>query len=45
MVVVLAAVETALVLLVTKVGDAYDKLIGRPHKGRRDHPVATKPGR
>jgi hypothetical protein len=34
-VVVLAAVETALVRLVTKVGDAYDKLIGRPHKGRR----------
>jgi hypothetical protein len=34
-VVVLAAVETALVLLMTRVGDAYDKLIGRPHKGRR----------
>ena len=34
-VVVLAAVETALVLLVTRVGDAYDKLIGRPQKGRR----------
>jgi hypothetical protein len=34
-IVVLAAVETALVRLVTKVGDAYDKLIGRPHKGRR----------
>ena len=37
-VVVLAAVETALVRLVTKVGDAYDKLIGRPHKGRRPPP-------
>jgi hypothetical protein len=34
-VVVLAAVEFALVRLVTEVGDAYDKLIGRPHKGRR----------
>ncbi len=34
-VVVLAALETALVLLMTRVSDAYDKLIGRPHKGRR----------
>ena len=34
-IVVLAAVETALVLLMTRVGDAYDKLMGRPHKGRR----------
>jgi hypothetical protein len=34
-VVVLAAVETALVLLMTRVADAYDKLIGRPQKGRR----------
>jgi hypothetical protein len=33
-VVVLAAVETALVLLVTRVSDAYDKLIGRPQKAR-----------
>jgi hypothetical protein len=34
-VVVLAALETALVLLVTRLSDAYDKLIGRAHKGRR----------
>jgi hypothetical protein len=34
-VVVLAALESALVLLVTRVSDAYDKLIGRPHKGPR----------
>jgi hypothetical protein len=34
-IVMLAAVETALVLVMTKVGDAYDKLIGRPQKGRR----------
>ena len=32
-IVVLAAVETALVLLMTRVGDAYDKLIGRPQRG------------
>jgi len=37
-VVVLAAVETALVLLVTKIGGAYDKLVGRSHKGRRRTP-------
>ena len=37
-VVVLAALETALVLLVTRVSDAYDKLVGRPHKGRRRTP-------
>ena len=34
-IVVLAAVETGLVLLMTRVGDAYDKLTGRPRKGRR----------
>jgi hypothetical protein len=37
-VVVLAALEMALVLLVTRVSDAYDKLVGRPHKGRRSTP-------
>jgi hypothetical protein len=33
-VVVLAVVEMALVLLVTRVSDAYDTLIGRPQKAR-----------
>jgi hypothetical protein len=34
-VVVLAVVEIALALLVTRVSDAYDKLTGRPQKARR----------
>jgi hypothetical protein len=34
----LALVETALALLVTRVGDAYDKLIGRPSRARRTPP-------
>jgi hypothetical protein len=34
-VVVLAVLEMGLVLLLTRVSDAYDKLIGRPHKARR----------
>jgi hypothetical protein len=37
-IVVLAGVETALVFLVTRVSDAYDKLVGRPHKARRTSP-------
>lgn len=37
-VVALGAVETALVLLVNRVSDAYDKLVGRPQKGRRTSP-------
>jgi hypothetical protein len=34
-VLVLAAVEMALVLLVARVGDAYDRLIGGPQETRR----------
>jgi hypothetical protein len=37
-VVVLAALEMALALLLTRVSDAFDKLIGRPHKARRTSP-------
>jgi hypothetical protein len=32
---VLAVVEIALIKVVTRVSDAYDKLTGRPHKARR----------
>ncbi len=37
-VVVLAVLEMTLALLVTRVSDAYDKLTGRPGKGRRTTP-------
>jgi MFS family permease len=37
-VVVLGVVELTLVLLMTRVSEAYDKLIGRPHKARRTSP-------
>jgi hypothetical protein len=37
-VVVLALLELALTLLVTRVSDAYDKLTGRPHEARRTSP-------
>ena len=37
-VVVLAVLEIALAVLVTRVSDAYDKLTGRPHKARRTTP-------
>ena len=37
-IVVLAALETALVLLVARVSNAYDKLTGRPGKARRRSP-------
>ena len=37
-VVVLAGVEIALAVLVSKMNAAYDKLIGRPAKGRRTTP-------
>jgi MFS family permease len=37
-VVVLAVLEMALALLLARVSDAYDKLIGRPHKARRTSP-------
>ena len=37
-VVVLAVLEMALALVLARVSDAYDKLIGRPHKARRTSP-------
>jgi hypothetical protein len=37
-VVVLAMLEIALTILVTRVSDAYDKLTGRPHRARRTSP-------
>jgi hypothetical protein len=37
-VVALAVLEMALAQLLTRVGGAYDKLIGRPHKARRTTP-------
>jgi hypothetical protein len=37
-VVVLAVLEMALALLLARVSEAYDKLVGRPHKARRTTP-------
>ena len=35
---VLGLLELALIMLVTRVSDAYDKLVGRPHRARRTTP-------